>query len=85
MVLIYEYIQKIRLYGASASGALFKHLMTNPIYTKVIENNVDMDKSFGNSKMNIEKVLKEPRTAMIHRHSFLSNLEEYECKVTKER
>ena len=74
-----------RLYGGPKSHAPTIHLLTNPIYTKVIENNVHINKSFGSTKMNIEKVLKEPKAALFLRHSYLSNLEEYECKVNKDK
>ena len=67
--------------GGSKSGAFVNDLLTNPMYTKVVENNVHFNKSFGDMKMNIVKVLKEPRAAIILRHSLISNLKEYECKV----
>ena len=74
-----------RLYGGgSKSGAFVNDLLTNPMYSKVVENNVHFNKSFGDMKMNIVKVLKEPRAAIILRHSLISNLKEYECKVNKD-
>ena len=40
-----------------------------------------MEKSFGDVKENIRKVLKEPERAFFYVKSIMNNLKEFECKV----
>ena len=63
------------------SGAVMDHFLNNPLYTKVIENNVHFNKSFGNPKKNMQKVLKEPKAAMFYNANYMYNIVEFECKV----
>ena len=56
-------------------------MLTSPYFKEVVENNVDLEKSFGDVKENIRKVLKEPETAFFYVKSIMNNLKEFECKV----
>ena len=56
-------------------------MLASPYFKKVVENNVDLEKSFGDVKENIRKVLKEPEAAFFYVKSIMNNLKEFECKV----
>ena len=46
-----------------------------------MKNNVHFNSSFGNPEKNIDKVLREPKTAMYYSKDFVDNLVEFQCKV----
>ena len=82
MVITYiQFFQIQRLYTSGKTGSTANSLLTSPYFKEVVENNVDLEKSFGDPKENIRKVLKEPETAMFYHKSTINNLKEFECKV----
>ena len=76
-----QFFQIQRLYTSGKTGSTANSLLTSPYFKEVVENNVDLEKSFGDPKENIRKVLKEPETAMFYHKSTINNLKEFECKV----
>ena len=76
-----QFFQIQRLYTSGKTGSTANSLLTSPYFKEVVENNIDLEKSFGDPKENIRKVLKEPETAMFYHKSTINNLKEFECKV----
>ena len=56
-------------------------VLTTPQFEKVFKNNVDEELSFGDWIQNMEKTLNEPDRAFFHIKSYVTNNEEYRCKV----
>ena len=59
-------------------------VLTTPQFEKVYKNNVDEELSFGDWIQNMEKTLNEPDRAFFHIKSYVSNNEDYRCKVLME-
>ena len=59
-------------------------VLTTPQFEKVFKSNVDEELSFGDWIQNMEKTLNEPDRAFFHIKSYVSNNEDYRCKVLME-
>ena len=73
-----------RLYtqGSAKKSSTFYSLLSTPLYQKVMENNVDIERTFqGKFVSGLDIVLSESNSAYIYIKYVMENYKAYECKV----
>ena len=53
-----------RLFTGAKDTSIFTHL-SSETYKKIMRNNIDLETSFNPTEVSIQKVLREPKTALI--------------------
>ena len=77
--MLMSHFSTYRLYTGQKHKYVFNVLYTSA-YKKVMDNNVNLDLSFNEWHMSMEKTLKEPKRALLSNSMIVSN-SNYHCQV----
>ena len=69
-----------RLYTGPKDQYTF-NVLSSPAYTKVMDNNVDLDLSFNSWSKSMKKTLKEPKRALFTNTKRVSRYPNFHCQV----